>query len=85
MKGYPAPSKETARTTKATSPIDCFIVSLEVMTDFFQVEVSLGSAPTLEQRTSEAIKASVDEARAYVKKQPVLHLDETGWREANQK
>ncbi|GAB4429509.1 MAG: hypothetical protein Fur0044_27210 [Anaerolineae bacterium] len=55
------------------------------MTDFFQVEVSLGSAPTLEQRTSEAIKASVDEARAYVKKQPVLHLDETGWREANQK
>jgi transposase len=57
----------------------------EVMTDFFQAEVSLGSVPTLEQRTSEAIKEPVDEARAYVKKQPVLHLDETGWREANQK
>ena len=57
----------------------------EVMTDFFQAEVSLGSVPTLEQRTSEAIKEPVDEARAYVKRQPVVHLDETGWREANQK
>jgi transposase len=57
----------------------------EVMTDFFQAEVSLGSVPTLEQRTSEALKEPVDEARAYVKKQPVVHMDETGWREANQK
>lgn len=57
----------------------------EVMTAFFQAEVSLGSVPTLEQRTSEAIKEPVDEARAYVKRQPVVHMDETGWREANQK
>lgn len=57
----------------------------EVMTDFFQAEVSLGSVPTLEQRTSAALKEPVDEARAYVKKQPVVHMDETGWREANQK
>lgn len=57
----------------------------EVMTDFFQAEVSLGSVPTLEQRTSAALKEPVDQARAYVKKQSVVHLDETGWREANQK
>jgi len=57
----------------------------EVMTDFFQVEVSLGAVPNLEERTGEAIKLPVDKAHAYVKKQPVLHLDETGWREANQK
>lgn len=57
----------------------------EVMTDFFQAEVSLGAVPTLEQRTSEAIKEPVDEARAYVRRQPVLHMDETSWREANQK
>jgi len=57
----------------------------EVMTAFFQAEVSLGSVPTLEQRTSAAIQEPVDEARAYVKRQPVVHMDETGWREANQK
>lgn len=57
----------------------------EVMTDFFQAEVSLGSVPTLEQRTSAALQEPVDEARAYLKKQPVVHMDETGWREANQK
>lgn len=57
----------------------------EVMSDFFGAEVSLGSVPTLEQRTSAALKAPVDEARAYVKSQPVVHLDETGWREANQR
>lgn len=57
----------------------------EVMTDFFQVEVSLGSVPRLEQRTSEAIQEPVNEARAYIKRQPVIHMDETGWREANQK
>jgi transposase len=57
----------------------------EVMTDFFQAEVSLGTVPTLEQRTSEAIQEPVDEARAYVKRHPLIHMDETGWREANQK
>lgn len=57
----------------------------EVMTDFFQAEVSLGAVPTLEQRTGQAIKAPGDEAHAYVKRQPLVHLDETGWREANQK
>jgi transposase len=57
----------------------------EVMADFFQADVSLGSVPALEQRTSEAIRAPVEEARQYVQQQAVAHLDETGWREANQR
>lgn len=57
----------------------------EVMTDFFRAEISLGAVPRLEQRTSAALQAPVAEARAYIQSQPVLHLDETGWREANQK
>jgi len=51
----------------------------EVMSDFFQAEVSLGSVPALEQRTSEAISEPVQEARTYIKQQPVVHMDETGW------
>jgi transposase len=56
-----------------------------IMADFFQADVSLGSVPALEQRTSEVVRVPVDEAREYVKTQPVIHVDETGWREANQK
>lgn len=59
--------------------------TVDIMTDFFQANVSLGSVPALEQRTSEVIRVPVDEAREYVKTQPVVHMDETGWREANQK
>ena len=57
----------------------------EVMADFFQADMSLGSVPTLERRTSEAISEPVEEAREYVQTQPVVNMDETGWREANQR
>lgn len=57
----------------------------ELMSDFFRAEVSLGSIPTLEQRTSEAVREPVEEARQYVKMQSVVHMDETGWRESNQR
>jgi transposase len=57
----------------------------EIMADFFQAVVSLGSVPTLERRTSQAVSQPVNEAHEYVKTQPVVHLDETGWREATQK
>jgi hypothetical protein len=50
------------------------------MADFFKADVSLGSVPTLEQRTSEAIRKPVEEAREYVQAQPVVNVDETGWR-----
>lgn len=57
----------------------------EVMADFFQADVSLGSVPTLERRTSQAVSQPVNEVHEYVKTQPVVHLDETGWRQATQK
>jgi transposase len=57
----------------------------QVMSDFFQAELSLGSVATLEQRTSQAIRTPVNEAQAYVKQQPVVHLDETGWFEGHQR
>jgi transposase len=56
-----------------------------VMDDFFQAELGLGSIPTLEQRTSEAIAQPVAEARTYVQSQPAVHQDETGWKEGIQK
>jgi transposase len=59
--------------------------TVEVMADFFQVEVSLGSISRLEQRTSQAIGEVVNEAHEYVKAQTVVHPDETSWREANHK
>jgi transposase len=55
----------------------------EVMSDFFQADLSLGSVPTLEQRTSQALQEPVNEARQYVKQQAVVHLDETGWFEGH--
>jgi transposase len=57
----------------------------EMMADFFQADVSLGSVPALEQRSSETLGEPVEKAREYVQTQPVAHMDETGWREANQK
>jgi transposase len=56
-----------------------------LMDDFFQADLGLGSVPTLEQRTSEAIAKPVEEARTYVREQKVVSQDETGWKEGNQK
>jgi len=59
--------------------------TVDVMADFFQADVSLGSVPALEQRASEAVRKPVEQSREYVKTQPTVNVDETGWREANQK
>ena len=59
--------------------------TVDVMADFFQADVSLGSVPALEQRASEAVREPVEQSREYVKTQPAVNVDETGWREANQK
>lgn len=56
-----------------------------LLADFFGVELSLGSISALEQRTSEILRAPVTEAREYIREQPVVHMDETGWKESNQK
>jgi transposase len=57
----------------------------EIMADFFQANLSTGSVCNLEHRTSEAVSEPVAEARAFVKEQRVVNMDETGWREANKK
>ncbi len=57
----------------------------EIMDDFFQTNISLGSVSTQERRTSEAISVPVTEARDYVKEQSVVHMDETSWYESDEK
>jgi transposase len=51
----------------------------EVMADLFGLPLSLGTIPPLEQATARAVAAPVADAQAYVRAQPVAHLDETGW------
>ncbi|MGH8323850.1 MAG: IS66 family transposase, partial [Steroidobacteraceae bacterium] len=51
----------------------------EMLADFFGVEISLGSIANLEQATSEALAAPVEEVAQEVRKAPVVHADETGW------
>mgnify|MGYP002527631082 CR=1 FL=1 len=55
----------------------------ELMADFFGADMSLGAVSTLEQRTSQAVREPVEQAREYLQTQPVVHADETGWREGN--
>jgi transposase len=52
-----------------------------VMADVCGVPMSLGTIAHLEHATVQAVATPVAEAQAYVRAQPVAHLDETGWRE----
>lgn len=56
-----------------------------MLLDFFGVELGLGSVWALEQTTSEALTAPVEQARAALKAQPVANVDETSWPEGKQK
>lgn len=51
----------------------------EVMADLFGLSMSLGTISHLEQATADAVAVPVADAQAYVRAQPVAHLDETGW------
>ena len=57
-------------------------VTQELLSDFLGVRLALGSVCNIEREVSEALAAPVEEAREYVRQQPVVHADETGWREA---
>ena len=57
----------------------------EMMGDFFDADLSLGSVSKLEADTSAALAAPVALAAAHVLEQPVQHADETGWTEAKQR
>jgi transposase len=56
-----------------------------LLRELFGVEISLGSITACEQSMSETLAPAVDEARAFVKQQPVAHADETGWREGRRR
>src|SRR5262249_9846826 len=56
-----------------------------LLADCFGVELALGSISALECATSEALQEPVAEARRFIQQQAVAYVDETGWREANQR
>jgi transposase len=53
----------------------------QVMEEVFGVPMSVGTISLLEQATTEALAAPVEEARTYVHEQEVAYLDETSWRQ----
>src|SRR5215471_13276810 len=53
----------------------------QMMDDVFGVPVSVGTISQLEQATTAAVAAPVEEARTAVQTQKVAHLDETRWRQ----
>jgi transposase len=53
----------------------------QAMAEVFGVPMSVGTISQLEQATTEAVAAPVEEARTYVHEQAVAHLDETSWRQ----
>jgi transposase len=57
-------------------------VTQELLSDVLGVDLALGSVCNIERQVSQALAAPVEEARAFVREQPVVHADETSWREA---
>ena len=57
----------------------------QVMEEVFGVPMSVGTISPLEQATTEALAAPVEEARTYVHEQEVAHLDETSWRQGSKR
>src|SRR4029450_10099920 len=57
----------------------------QAMEEVFGVPMSVGTISSLEQITTEAVAAPVEEARTYVQAQEVAHLDETSWRQGDKR
>ena len=57
----------------------------EMVAGFFGVEISLGTVANVEQRASAAVAPAVEELKAAIQQEPVVHADETSWREAKKK
>jgi transposase len=57
----------------------------QAMEEVFGVPLSVGTISSLEQTTTEAVAAPVEEARTYVQAQEVAHLDETSWRQGDKR
>jgi transposase len=57
----------------------------EMVEDFFDVPIALGSIANLERATSEAVAVPVEEVARAIREQPVVHADETGWFEGSKR
>jgi transposase len=57
----------------------------QVLEEVFSVPMSVGTISPLEQATTEALAAPVEEARTYIHEQEVAHLDETSWRQGGKR
>src|SRR5712692_4509531 len=57
----------------------------QVMDEVCGVPMSVGTISPLEQATTEALAAPIEEARTYVHEQKVAHLDETRWRQGGKR
>ena len=53
---------------------------VQLLADAFGVRLSVGTVSRLEQAVAAALARPVEEARAFVRQQATVHLDETGWR-----
>jgi transposase len=58
---------------------------VRLFADCFGVDLALGSVTACERAASQALAAPVAAAHAFVRQQPVAHVDETGWREARRR
>ncbi len=56
---------------------------VSAMSDFFGVNLSLGSVNRLRSETSSALSAAVEEAKTYIHSAPVVCADETGFQQGN--
>jgi hypothetical protein len=57
----------------------------ELMAVAFHIDLSLGSVPAQEQQVSAAMSQPVQEAQEYVRQQAYANVDETGWRQMEQR
>jgi transposase len=53
----------------------------QLVREVLGVQVSLGMVPKLSQQMRQALEAPVQQAEAFVREQPVVNADETGWKE----
>ena len=58
---------------------------VKLLSDAFGVEMSVGTVSRLEQEVAEALAHPVEEARAFVRRQGIVNIDETGWRQRRAK
>jgi transposase len=57
----------------------------EILQDLLGIQLSLGTVSKTEERASAALEQPVEEAKSYVREQPIVHADETGHKVAGKK